>query len=313
MGALDGKVAIITGSGHGLGRAHAELFAREGAKGIVVNDIGVGIQENRPVSADSAEETVRLVKALGCDAVAVFGDCSDMAVGKQMVDTALERWGKLDILVNNAGNLRDKMIFNMTEKEWDDVIRVHLKGHFATTRYATEYWRNESKAGNPVAGRIINTSSAAGLFGNAGQPNYAAAKAGIVGYTLALAFSMNRYGVTANVVAPGAETDPSVQIEGAPQELRDAMKPEQVSPVVAYLASDRAANITGQVFHVAGGRVDRVTHHQIVKAGLKRGEPWTLDELAELFDEKVEGNNPAPVQMVMLELAQDILGVSADA
>ncbi|MGH2793837.1 MAG: SDR family NAD(P)-dependent oxidoreductase [Actinomycetota bacterium] len=296
MGALDGKVAIITGAGHGLGRAHAELFAREGAKGIVVNDLGVGIQENHEVSADTAEETVRIVKDLGSDAVAVFGDAADMAVGKKMVDTALERFGKLDILVNNAGNLRDKMIFNMTEEDWDKVIRVHLKGHFAATRYATEYWRNEFKAGNPVAGRIINTTSAAGLFGNAGQPNYAAAKAGIVGYTLALAFSMARYGVTANVVAPGAETDPSVQIEGAPQELRDAMTAEQVSPLVAFLASDMAAHVTGRIFHAAGGRIDSVTHHQMVKGVIKRGEPWSVEELAKIFDEQVPGENPQPVQ-----------------
>ena len=311
MGALDGKVAIITGAGHGLGRAHAELFAREGAKGIVVNDLGVGIQENHEVSPDTAEETVRIVKDLGCDAVPVFGDCADMAVGKQMVETAVERFGKLDILVNNAGNLRDRMIFNMSEEDWDKVIRVHLKGHFAATRFATAYWRSESKAGNAVAGRIINTTSAAGLFGNAGQPNYAAAKAGIVGFTLSLAFSMNRYGVTANVIAPGAETDPSVQIDGAPQELRDAMRPEQVSPLVAYLASDKAAHINGQIFHAAGGRIDRVTHHQMVKGTIKRGQPWTLEELAAVFDEKIAGENPTPVQMIMLELAHDILGVTA--
>ncbi|MGH2783830.1 MAG: SDR family NAD(P)-dependent oxidoreductase [Actinomycetota bacterium] len=311
MGALDGKVAIITGAGHGLGRAHAELFAREGAAGIVVNDLGVGIQENSAASADSADETVRRVRQLGTDAVSVFGDCADMAVGKQMVDTALERFGRLDILVNNAGNLRDRMIYNMTEEEWDRIIRVHLKGHFAATRYATEYWRNESKAGNPVAGRIINTTSAAGLFGNAGQPNYAAAKAGIVGFTLALAFSMERYGVTANVIAPGAETDPTVKIAGAPQELRDAMRVEQVSPLVAFLASDKAAHVNGRIFHVAGGRIDSVTHHQLVRGVIKRGETWTVEELAEVFDAQIAGENPQPVQTIFLELAQDILSVDA--
>lgn len=306
MGALDGKIAIITGSGHGLGRCHALAFAREGAAGIVVNDIGVGLQELDPVSRDSAEETVRMVKDLGSDAVAVFGDCSEMAIGSQLVNTALERWGKLDVLVNNAGNVRDRMIFNMSESDWDNVVRVHLKGHFAATRYATEYWRNEFKARRPVAGRIINTTSAAGLFGSAGQPNYAAAKAGIVGYTLALAFSMARYGVTTNAVAPGADTDTTVKIDGVSQQLRDAMKAEQVSPLIAFLASNRAADVNGRIFHAAGGRIDHVTHHQLVKGVIKRGEPWTVDDLADCFDD-IPGENPVPMQVMLDELAQDVL------
>lgn len=308
MGALDGKVAIITGSGHGLGRAHALMFARECARGIVVNDIGVGIEEKASPSPESAEETVKQLKALGCDAVAVFGDCAEMAIGQRMVNLALERWGKLDVLVNNAGNLRDRMIFHMTEQDWDKVIRVHLKGHFATTRFATEYWRNEFKAGSPVAGRIINTTSVAGLFGNAGQPNYAAAKAGIIGFTLALAFSMGRYGVTANAIAPAAETAPEVQIDGVSRELRDAMKPEQVSPLVAYLASDLAGHINGRIFHAAGGRIDHVTHHVLTKWLLKRDEPWGVNELHEAFGNHDLGHNPQPMQAMMTDLAKDLVG-----
>lgn len=308
MGALDDKVAIITGSGHGLGRSYALLFAREGAKGIIVNDIGVGIQETKAESAESSEETARLVKDLGSDAVTVFGDCADMANGKRMVDTAVERWGKLDIVVNNAGNVRDRMIFNMTEDEWDKVVRVHLKGHFATVRYATEYWRQQFKSGHPVSGRIINTSSAAGLFGNAGQPNYAAAKAGVVGFTLALAFSMSRYGVTANVVAPGAMTDPTVPVDGLSPELHEAMNPEQVSPLVAFLASDHAAHINGRIFHVAGGRIDHISHHARVKGVFKRNQPWTVAEVAAVLDENFPGENPQPIQALFEELAEDILG-----
>jgi NAD(P)-dependent dehydrogenase (short-subunit alcohol dehydrogenase family) len=311
MGILDGKVAVITGGGHGLGRAYAQLFAREGA-GVVVNDLGVGLLGDS-ASSDSAEETVELVKKAGGDAVAHFGDCSDWNAGKEMIDLALDRFGRIDILVNNAGILRDRMIFNISEAEWDDVIRVHLKGHFCPTRHAAEYWRNEAKAGRPVAGRIINTTSAAGLWGNAGQPNYAAAKAGIVGFTLALAHSMARYGVTANVVGPAAETNPEVAIDGAPPELREAMSAEQVAPVVAYLASDRAAHISGQIFHVAGGRVDRVDGYQLVKGVFKAGSPWTVDELAEVFDEQVAGENPAPVQLILLELTQSIVGAGSSS
>lgn len=307
MGFLDGKVAIITGAGHGLGRSHARTFAQEGVEGIVINDIGVGLEESSPRSAESAEETVRLLKELDCDAVAVFGDCADMAAGQEMVETALRRWGRLDIVVNNAGNLRDKMIFNMNEEDWDRVIRVHLKGHFATTRYATEHWRKQSKLGQPAPGRIINTSSAAGLFGNAGQPNYSAAKAGIVGLTLALASAMARYNVTANVVAPWAETAPEVQIEGIPQELRDAMPPEHVSPLIAFLASGAASHITGRIFHAAGGRIDHITQHELVKGVTKLGSPWTVGELAAAF-QGMPGDNPRPVQEILREIGNDVVG-----
>lgn len=285
-------------------------FAREGAKGIVVNDVGVGIQEDRPKSPESAEETVRLIKELGCDAVAVFGDCSKMEIGEEMVGTAVKRWGDLDILVNNAGNLRDRMIFNMTEEEWDSVIRVHLKGAFTATRFACEYWRQQAKAGSDSPRRIINTSSAAGLFGSAGQPNYAAAKAGIVGFTLALAHSMARYGVTANAIAPGAETDPTVPIHGMSQALRDAITPEQVSPLVAYLATDAAGHINGRTFHVAGGRIDHVTHHSLVRGTMKRVEPWTVEELTAVFHSGFPGENPQPVQTFMEELADDIVSAN---
>lgn len=305
---LEGKVAIITGAGHGLGRSYALELAREGALGIVVNDIGVGLQENHKPSSEAAEETVQLVKNAGADAFAVYRDCSQMSAGKYMVEESIRRWGRLDIVVNNAGNIRDRMIFNMTEEDWDSVIRVHLKGHFVTTKHACEYWRREFKIGRPVSGRIINTSSSAGLFGNAGQPNYAAAKAGIVGYTLALAFSMSRYNVTANAIAPGADTDSSIAIDGASQEFRDAMKPEYVSPVVAFLASDAAAEINGRIFQVLGGRIDYVTHHELVKAVKKQGEPWKVEEIEDAFKKGVLGSNPEPLQAVFRDLTEDLVG-----
>ena len=203
MGLLDGKVAVVTGAGRGIGREEALLLAAEGAR-VVVNDVGAGLHGEGSGDAHPAEEVVALIAANGGEAAVNGDDISSWAGGKNVVDQAIDTFGSLDILVNNAGILRDKMSFNMDESDWDDVIRVHLKGHFAATHHAAVYWRNRAKAGEDVSGRIINTSSEAGLFGNAGQANYAAAKAGIAALTWVEARELSRYGVTANAIAPRA-------------------------------------------------------------------------------------------------------------
>ena len=205
MGLLDGKVAVVTGAGRGIGREEALLLAAEGAK-VIVNDVGAGLHGESGGDAHPAEEVVELIKAAGGEAAVNGDDISSWAGGKKVVDQAVDTFGSLDILVNNAGILRDKMSFNMDESDWDDVIRVHLKGHFAATHHAAVYWRNRSKSGEDVTGRIINTSSEAGLFGNAGQANYSAAKAGIAALTWVEARELGRYGVTSNAIAPRART-----------------------------------------------------------------------------------------------------------
>ena len=201
MGLLDGKVAVVTGAGRGIGREEALTLAAEGAK-VVVNDVGAGLHGESSADAHPAQEVVDLIKKNGGDAAVNGDDISSWLGGKNVVEQAIDTFGSLDILVNNAGILRDKMSFNMDESDWDDVIRVHLKGHFAATHHAAVYWRNKAKSGEEVTGRIINTSSEAGLFGNAGQANYAAAKAGIVALTWVEARELSRYGVTSNAIAP---------------------------------------------------------------------------------------------------------------
>jgi NAD(P)-dependent dehydrogenase (short-subunit alcohol dehydrogenase family) len=263
----------------------------------------VGDQED----PQPAAETVQLIEAAGGEAVALFGDCADWNTAKQMIDLAIDTFGKLDILINNAGIIRDRMLFNMSEKDWDDVIRVHLKGHAAPSHHACVYWRSLAKAGQPVSGRIINTTSGSGIYGNAGQTNYSAAKAGIVGFTLALAQEMARYGVTVNVIAPGAQTRPEVEITGLPDEVRELMGPEQVSPIVAFLASDEAAHITGRVFNALAGRFDRFEGWQLVDGVFKAAQPWTVAELAEVFDDEVAGSPPPPVHLAMLQMMQPII------
>ena len=205
MGLLDGKVAVVTGAGRGIGREEALVLAGEGAK-VIVNDVGAGLHGEGSQDAHPAEEVVALIKKQGGEAAVNGDDISSWAGGKNVVEQAIDTFGSLDILVNNAGILRDKMSFNMDESDWDDVIRVHLKGHFAATHHAAVYWRNRAKSGEDVTGRIINTSSEAGLFGNAGQANYAAAKAGIAALTWVEARELGRYGVTSNAIAPRART-----------------------------------------------------------------------------------------------------------
>lgn len=254
-GLLDGRVVIITGAGRGIGRAHALAFAAEGAR-VVVNDIGVGLDGSAGTSP--AQEVVEEITAAGGEAVTNGDDVADWSGAKNLIDTAVNSFGRLDVLVNNAGFLRDRMLANMSEEEWDAVIRVHLKGHFAPLRHAAAYWRDEFKAGNAVDARVINTSSAAGLQGSVGQGNYAAAKAGIATLTLQAAAEMGRYGITVNAIAPAARTRMTeavfAETMAKPEDgAFDAMAPENVSPLVVWLGSPESREVTGKVFEVEAG------------------------------------------------------------
>jgi NAD(P)-dependent dehydrogenase (short-subunit alcohol dehydrogenase family) len=277
LGALDGKIAIVTGAGRGIGRGEALLLAHEGAR-VVVNDLGAEAQ-------GVADEIV----AAGGEAVANNDDVASWAGAEQLVTLAVDTWGRLDVLVNNAGILRDAMSFNMTEAEWDSVINVHLKGHFAPCHFAAKHWRDRAKGGDDsVTGRIVNTASESGLFGNAGQSNYSAAKAGIASMTIVLARELSKYGVTANCIAPRARTRLTATVAGAGDYMSGPeWDPENIAPTVAFLASDAAADVSGQIFVVWGPRVHVMTGWSPATT-LDRGEGrWTVDELvarkAELF------------------------------
>ena len=282
MGMLDGKVAIVTGAGRGIGQAEAQLLASEGAK-VIVNDVGAG-RDGAGADVHPAQQTVDDIKAAGGEAALNSDDISSWKGAENLVTQAVDTWGQLDILVNNAGILRDKMSFNMDESDWDDVIRVHLKGHFAPSHFAAIHWRNRSKAGEQVTGRIVNTASEAGLFGNAGQANYGAAKAGIAAMTIVLGRELERYGVTVNAISPRARTRMTEDLFGdmakAEEGKFDAFGPENVAPLVVFLASPEAADISGQNFVVYGGSVWVMQGWQ--PAGeLKRDSGWTPKELAD--------------------------------
>ena len=246
---LEGRVAIVTGAGRGIGRAHALELARHGAA-VVVNDFGVSLA-GEGTGESPAEAVVAEIEAAGGRAVVNGADVADFEQAAAMVDLAISEFGGLDILVNNAGFVRDRMLVNTSEEEWDAVIRVHLKGHFAPLRHAGAYWRAESKEGRQRAARVINTSSGAGLQGSVGQATYSAAKAGIAGLTLVAAQEMGRYGVTVNAIAPVARTR---MTEGAFDTSAMAL-PEDNSPIVAWLASVDAADVTGRVIEIDGGKV----------------------------------------------------------
>ncbi|GAB3007253.1 short-chain dehydrogenase [Amycolatopsis acidiphila] len=289
---VEGRVVIVTGAGRGIGRAHALAFAREGAQ-VVVNDIGAAL-DGSGSSGGPAQEVVEEIEALGGKAVANTDDVADWQGASRLVAAALERFGRLDVLVNNAGFLRDRMLVNLGEDEWDAVIRVHLKGHFAPMRHAAAYWRAEAKAGRAPEARVINTSSGAGLLGSVGQGNYSAAKAGIAGLTVVAAAEFARYGVTVNAIAPAARTrmtEPTFDM-AAPESGFDAMAPENVSPLVVWLGSAESAQVTGRVFEVDGGRVSLAQgwRHGV---SVDKGARWEPSELGNVVS-RLLADSPPP-------------------
>ncbi|WP_330329887.1 SDR family oxidoreductase [Streptomyces sp. NBC_00536] len=294
MGIAADRVVIVTGAGRGLGRAHALAFAAEGAR-VVVNDLGVGL-DGLPGPDSPAALVVAEIRALGGEAVAHGGDIATAGGAASLVECALDAFGRLDTLVNNAGFLRDRMLVNLDEDDWDAVMRVHVKGHFLPLKHAAAHWRAESKAGREVAARVVNTSSGAGLLGSVGQGNYSAAKAGILGLTLVAAAEMGRYGVQVNAIAPAARTrmteaafadTMAAPLPGA----FDAMAPENVSPLVVWLGSDASAGVTGRVFESEGGRIT-VMEGWRPGPTADRGSRWTPAEAGEAAAKLLSASEP---------------------
>jgi NAD(P)-dependent dehydrogenase (short-subunit alcohol dehydrogenase family) len=288
----DGRVAVVTGAARGIGRGHALEFARRGYR-VVVNDVGSAV-DGSGSSEGPAGAVVDEIRALGGEAIANGDDVADWAGAEHLIASTVEHFGQLDVLVNNAGILRDRMLVNMTAQEWDAVIHVHLRGTFAPMHHAAAYWRDRFKAGEPVVASIINTTSSSGIYGNPGQTNYGAAKAGIAGFTLIVAQELQRYGVTVNCLAPNARTRMTEDTfdMGAPAEGFDPLDPSNMSPLVVALCADEAQGITGQVFHVWGGAINALE-------GWSAGELFTSDEkwnadalLAELTERFPQGVSP---------------------
>ena len=303
MPTLDGKVAVVTGAGRGIGREHALALARAGAK-IVVNDLGASLA-GEGIDSGPADDVVREIEALGGEAVSNGENVADFAGAKRLIDGAISTFGRLDILVNNAGILRDRMLVNMDEHEWDAVIEVHLKGHFAPTRHAAAHWRERSKAGDQVSARVINTSSPSGVFGNVGQLNYGAAKAGIVGFTLIAAQELQRYGVTVNAIAPNARTRMTEAAFGeipAPEDGFDPADPANNSPIVVALCADEAQDITGQVFFIYGGVVNMLTGWQAGEL-FARDERWDADELLQELRDRLPAGAAPPGMLASMHQA----------
>jgi NAD(P)-dependent dehydrogenase (short-subunit alcohol dehydrogenase family) len=282
MGALDGRIAIITGAGRGIGREYALLYAAEGAK-VVVNDLG-----------DAAQEVVAEITAAGGEAIANNDDVANWDAGKHLIDSTVDAFGGLDVLVNNAGILRDRVLINLSEDDWDAVIHVHLKGHFVPTRHAAAYWREQTKEGKEVKASVINTSSTSGLFGNPGQTNYGAAKAGIAAFSTIAATELARYGVRVNAITPNARTRMTVETPGlsdivaAPEDASvfDAWDPANIAPLVAYLGTE-GCPATGKVFYALGGQI-RLYQPWTLTETLEKDDRWTVAELqAEMH--KLEG------------------------
>lgn len=294
MRLLEGKVAVVTGAGHGIGRGHAIELAKHGAR-VVVNDLGSSVRGEGTSSA--AKETVRLIEKAGGTAVANFGDVSDFAAAAEMIQQAVDCYGRLDVLVNNAGVVRDAAIWNMSEQDFDVVMQVHVKGTWATCHHAALHWRARSKAGEAsVDGRIVNTTSGAGLGGNFGQSNYATAKAAIVGMTLTLALELRRLGVTVNAVGPSGLTRITATMPGMgesfePDEVPDdqfhPMDPANSSPLVAWLASDEAAHVTGQVIRSIEDRVIWMQGWKERKVISAAGNKWDATKLGEIMATEV--------------------------
>lgn len=301
MGLVDGRVVIVTGAGRGIGRAHALAFAAEGAV-VVVNDIGVGLDGSAGSGASPAQRVVDEIIAGGGDAVANCDDVADWDGAQRLIQTAVDTFGRLDVLVNNAGFIRDRMLANTSEEEWDAVVQVHLKGHFATLRHAAGYWRGLVKAGQPpdgLAASVINTSSGAGLQGSVGQGNYSAAKAGIAALTLVAAAELGRYGITVNAIAPAARTRMTekvfAQTMAKPDAGFDAMAPENISPLVVWLASAQARDITGKVFEVEAGLI-RVAEGWAHGPQVDKGAKWDPAELGPVItDLLAKSRPPVPV------------------
>lgn len=286
MGTLDGRVAIVTGAGRGIGRAHALLLAQEGAA-VLVNDLG-GNNEGSGADASPAQQVVDEILAAGGRAVGNADNVATWDGAKALIEQAVAEFGGLDILVNNAGILRDAFVPAMTEEQWDSVIAVHLKGHFAPLHHAAEYWKAKSKAGEQVAASVVNTASASGTFmPNAGQANYGAAKAGIAALTQVAAMELDRYGVRVNAIAPVARTRLTLATPGmgaifaaeVPEGEFDAFDPSNIAPIVAYLAQEKCP-LTGRVFAVQGGAIQSLTGWDIDKT-IESDGPWTLDVLTE--------------------------------
>ena len=273
-GICDGRVVVITGAGRGIGREHALAFARQGAR-VVVNDLG-GQLDGSGSSDEPAEAVAAEIRDLGGEAVGNFDNVADTDGARRLIDTAIESFGGLDVLVNNAGIIRDRMLVNLTEDLWDGVIRVHLRGTYGPSRCAAAYWREQAKAGNPVDARIINTTSTSGIFGNIGQSNYGAAKAGIAAFTVITSQELVRYGVTVNAVSPDARTRLTENVAGlqemfaAKPDAFDTFNAGNISPLVVWLGSPESSGVTGRVFLVHGGTVS-------VAEGWRRGPTEVKD------------------------------------
>lgn len=292
-----GRVVIVTGAGRGLGRAHALALAAAGAR-VVVNDMG-GSLRGEGADASPAQEVVDEIRAAGGQAVAHVGDVAAWSTGAELVRLAVETFGDLHAVVNNAGIVRDRMFVSSEEHEWDAVMRVHVKGHVALSRHACDHWRAQAKAGRPVSGRIVNTTSGAGLQGSVGQAAYSAAKGAIASLTLVQAAELRRYGITANAVAPAARTRMTegvfADMMRAPEEGFDAMDPANVSPVVVWLCSEASAFFTGRVLEVQGGRV-ALSDGWRPLPGVDRGARWQPEELTEVLQTLLaDAPPPAPV------------------
>jgi NAD(P)-dependent dehydrogenase (short-subunit alcohol dehydrogenase family) len=300
MPSLEGKVAIVTGAGRGIGREHALALADAGAS-VVVNDVGASLS-GEGTDATPAQSVVNEIVAAGGQAVANYDDVADFGAAEHMIRRAIDRYGGLDILVCNAGILRDRMLVNMTEEEWDAVIAVHLKGHFGPLRHAAAYWRERAKSGETPRGRVITTSSPSGVFGNVGQANYGAAKAAIAGLTLIAAQELHRYGVTVNCVAPNARTRMTEETFGdlpAPEEGFDPLDPGNMSPLVVALCADDAQDITGQCFFVWGGSVNALRPWDAGELLASDGR-WDADALlAQLRERFPEGVAPEGMVAMM--------------